>query len=243
MDKAGRYQEVLPDQVGFEMIFVQGGTFLMGSEEFSDAQPHEVSLTEFWIGQNLLTQALWEAVMGKNPAYFQGTNRPIANVTWDDCQAFLRRLNEQTIYTYFLPTEAQWEYAARGGIYAKKHPNWTYVGSNILDEVAWWDENSHDETQYVGQKRPNSLGIFDMSGNLWEWCQDRYSDTYYRECKNSGTISNPTGPKDGESRVVRGGSWDYNFDGYFRVAYRGKNLPTDAYDVIGFRLCRYELTL
>ena len=161
----------------FKMIYVEGGTFMMGaneedSEASDDERPvHKVTLSSYSIGETAVTQALWEAIMGNNPSHFKGANRPVEKVSWDDCQVFIRKLNEKTNRKFRLPTEAEWEFAARGG---NKGKNYKYAGSNIIDNVAWYHENSGNETHPVAQKQPNELGIYDMSGNVWEWCQDRY---------------------------------------------------------------------
>ena len=144
--------------------------------------------------------------MGENPSYFKGENRPVEGVSWDDTQAFLKRLNDQLNLSgdsvYRLPTEAEWEYAARAGNRLK------YAGSMDLEMVGWFLENSSIQTHEVGLKAPNEWGLYDMSGNVREWCQDWYGGSkYYQECKKKGRVKNPTGPKSGDNRVLRGGSW------------------------------------
>ncbi len=212
-------QTITVGGVSFKMIAVEGGTFLMGSPE-SDAEApddekpqHEVTLSNYYIGETEVTQELWEAVMGSNPSSFVGPKLPVEKVTWDDCQAFIGKLNAQTGKTFRLPTEAEWEYAARGG---KKSKGYTYSGSNTKGNVAWYDGSSGGTTHEVGTKQANELGIYDMSGNVWEWCQDWYGDTYY---ENSSTIA-PQGPASGTDRVLRGGSW-YSNAQFCRVAHRG----------------------
>ena len=194
--------------VSFKMIPVEGGTFTMGAtaEQGSDAYDwekpaHEVTLSSYCIGDAEVTQALWQAVMGSNPSYFTGNlQRPVERVSWNDCQTFITKLNQLTGKTFRLPTEAEWEYAARGG---NKSQGYKYAGSNTLGDVAWYDGNSSSTTHPVATKAPNELGLYDMSGNVWEWCQDWYGSY------SSGAQTNPTGPTLGSARVYRGGSWYY----------------------------------
>jgi len=207
-------QHPLISKIEQHMVLVEGGTFMMGSEEYGHERPvHEVELDNFYISRYLVTQEIWEEVMEENPAQFSGSNtrRPVESISWHQCQKFLKKLNELSDYSYRLPTEAEWEYAARGGRYRSllngKIDNLTYAGSNYLEEVAWWDENSHEETQPVGRKRPNALGIYDMSGNVDEWCQDWYDRDYYQSCVDNQITNNPPGPTSGGTKVVRGGSW------------------------------------
>ena len=227
--------------VTFKMIAVEGGTFTMGatSEQGSDAYDwekptHSVTLSSYSIGETEVTQALWQAVMGSNPSYFSGSNKPVEQVSWDDCQDFIRRLNALTGENFRLPTEAEWEYAARGG---NKSRGYKYAGSNNIDNVAWYWDNIPSQssgsagygTQVVASKSPNELGLYDMSGNVWEWCQDRYGSY------SSGSQTNPTGPTSGDSRVYRGGSW-YSDAWYCRVSYRHIYDPTYRSYFIGLRL-------
>ena len=221
--------------VAFKMVKVAGGTFQMGatSEQGSDVwkeeKPiHSVTLSDYYIGQTQVTQQLWEAVMGSNPSYFTGDNRrPVESVSWDDCQEFIEKLNRLTGKNFRLPTEAEWEYAARGG---NKSRGYKYSGSNNPDAVAWYDDNSGGKTHPVAQKQSNELGLYDMSGNVWEWCADRYGDY---SSKNSQT--NPTGPSTGSFRVLRGGNC-YNFAGHARVSNRIRYSPGSRYDRSGLRL-------
>ena len=219
--------------VSFNMIHVEGGTFTMGAtpEQGDDAYDwekpaHQVTLSSYYIGETEVTQALWEAVMGSNPSYFKGSEHPVERVSWDDCQTFIRKLNTLTGKTFRLPTEAEWEYAARSG---KKSQGYKYSGSNTLDNVAWYDDNSGGETHPVKTKSPNELGLYDMSGNVWEWCQD-WSGGY-----DSSSQKNPTGPSTGSARVSRGGSW-YYFARYCRVSFRGNSAPDNRSGSLGFRL-------
>jgi formylglycine-generating enzyme required for sulfatase activity len=216
------------------MVFVEGGTFQMGatSEQGSDADDnekpvHSVTLSDFYIGKYEVTQAQWKAVMGSNPSNFTGDdNRPVEQVSWDKIQEFILKLNQLTGKTYRLPTEAEWEYAARGG---KQSQGYEYAGSNTIDEVAWYNGNSGSKTHPVGQKQPNELGLYDMSGNVREWCQDRYGDY------SSSAQTNPTGPTRGSGRVLRGGSWYFNA-GFCRVADRVNGNPSSRLFNSGFRL-------
>lgn len=221
-----------------EMVLVEGGTFTMGAtpEQGSDADDdekpvHKVTLDSFYIGKFPVTQRLWKAVMGSNPSDFKGDNLPVENVSWDDVQTFLRKLNAATGKTYRLPTEAEWEYAARGG---NKSQGYKYAGSNDPDLVAWHDGNSGNTTHEVGTRFPNELGIYDMSGNVWEWCQD-WSGSY-----SSSPQTNPKGPNSGSYRESRGGCWDSNAWNS-RVSCRSNNIfdiffPGDGCNSLGFRL-------
>ena len=227
-------QTITVDGVSFKMIAVEGGTFLMGSPEsdteaYDDEKPqHEVTLSNYYIGETEVTQELWETVMGSNPSYFVGANLPVQNVSWDDCQAFIGKLNAQTGKTFRLPTEAEWEYAARGG---KKSKGYTYSGSNTIDDVAWYSDNSGEITHEVSTKQANELGIYDMTGNVVEWCQDWYGETYYEEI----STTDPQGPASGTDRVLRGGS-KMSDEEYCRVAYRGYNYPNYRNNNRGLRL-------
>jgi len=212
-----------------EMIFVEGGTFQLGSSSGeSDEKPvHSVTLSAFNIGKYEVTQAQWKAVMGSNPSYFKDCDQcPVVQVSWNDVQDFIRKLNAQTGKNYRLPTEAEWEYAAKGG---KSSKGYTYSGSNDLNSVAWNTENSGSKTHAVGGKQVNELGVYDMTGNVWEWCSDWYGNY------NSYNETNPTGASLGQDRVLRGGSWDFNAD-FCRTAARGRNYPDGRDDYRGFRL-------
>lgn len=189
--------------VQFKMVAVEGGTFQMGSNDGgTDEQPvHSVTLSSYYIGQTEVTQALWEAVMGTNPSYFKGKNLPVERVSWSNCVTFITKLKKLTAQNFRLLTEAEWEYAARGG---RKSKGYRYAGSNNLDAVAWWNDRYGDTTHPVATKQPNELGLYDMSGNVKEWCQDMYNSSYY----SSSPSSNPGGPSSGRYRVIRGGGWD-----------------------------------
>ncbi len=223
--------------VTFNMVYVEGGTFMMGatSEQGSDADSdekptHSVTLSSYYIGQTEVTQALWEEVMGSNPSIFKGDTNPVESVSWDDCQTFIQKLNKRTGKTFRLPTEAEWEYAARGG---KKSRGYKYSGSNVIGTVAWYGSNSGDKIHAVGTKAPNELGIYDMSGNVWEWCNDWYGDY------SSNAQTNPTGAESGSRRVNRGGSWGCNARGC-RSSYRSYISPSDSRNYLGLRLVLSE---
>ena len=219
--------------VQFTMVEVGGGTFTMGatSEQGSDAwdeetPAHQVTLSDYYIGQTEVTQALWEAVMGSNPSDHRGDNLPVEQVSWDDCQVFIQELNQLTGKQFRLPTEAEWEYAARGG---RKSRGYKYAGGNNIDSVAWCDGNSGNETHPVATKQANELGIYDMSGNVLEWCSDWCGDY------TSSSQSDPQGPSSGLYRVIRGGCY-YNFARNCRVSYRISNTLDYRSGYLGLRL-------
>ncbi len=220
--------------IAFKMVNVQGGSFIMGAgpeqcgEEWYNEKPlHKVTLSHFAIAETEVTQALWSAIMGDNPSYRRGDNLPVEQVSYQDCLEFIDELNKVTGYNFRLPTEAEWEYAARGG---QKSKGYKYAGSNNLDEVAVYADNSHSNTQPVAGKKPNELGLYDMSGNVWEWCSDWYSE--YAE----DSQVDPLGPVSGTERCLRGGSW-YSISRYCRVTNRYFNDPDVRYDYYrGLRL-------
>lgn len=200
--------------VEFTMVYVESGTFMMGSDDAyddayndddgDDERPvHQVTLSDYYIGETEVTQALWKAVMGSNPSDFKGDNLPVEYVSWYDCQDFIGRLNQITGENFSLPTEAQWEFAARGGNYSK---GYLYSGSNDSNAVAWYEDNAWYVQDYgtrpVATKQSNELGIYDMSGNVLEWCSDWYGSY------SSAAVTDPAGPSSGYDRVYRGGSWD-----------------------------------
>jgi formylglycine-generating enzyme required for sulfatase activity len=209
--------------VTFEMIDVEGGNFNMGgndSEAYDDEEPvHSEYVSSFQIGKTEVTQALWKAVMRSNPSSFKGDNLPVESVSWNDCKDFIRKLNSLTGQNFRLPTEAEWEYAARGG---NRSRGYKYSGSNNIGEVAWYTNNSSNTTHAVATKAPNELGIYDMSGNVWEWTSDLWSDNY-------------SSSRSGSYRVSRGGSW-YIDANYCRVSCRSYGGPTGGGDGLGFRL-------
>lgn len=222
--------------VQYCMIKVEGGTFTMGatSEQGSDAwdyekPTHQVTLSTYYIGRTEVTQALWEAVMGSNPSRFKGKKLPVENVSYDDCKQFIEKLNVMTGQDFRLPTEAEWEFAARGG---NQSHGYKYSGSNYLDDVAWFRKNSGSETNTVATKRPNELGIYDMSGNVYEWCSDSYAKY------TSSPQTNPRGGS-GSYRVYRGGSW-YCGARYCRVSYRYYYSPDYRDTGFGLRLVLSE---
>ena len=219
--------------ISFEMVYVEGGSFDMGatSEQGSDADSdeypvHSVTLSGYYIGKCEVTQELWEAVMGSNPSHFKGAQKPVESVSWYDCQEFVSRLNRLTGRTFRLPTEAEWEYAARGG---NKSLHYKYSGSGNIGKVAWYTENSGNSTHAVGTKTANELGIYDMSGNVWEWCSDWYGSY------SAGAQTNPQGPSSGSRRVLRGGSW-YRSARNCRVSDRGSIDPSFSSIHYGLRL-------
>ena len=215
--------------INLKMILVEGGTFAMGSNDGdSDEQTvHNITLDSYYIGETEITQAQWRAIMGTNPSLYTGDNRPVENVSWENAQEFCNKLSELTGKRYILPTEAQWEYAARGG---NKSKGYTYSGSNSISEVAVYDTSSHSN---VKSKKPNELGIYDMSGNVLEWCSDWYESSYpfYRYAYTT----NPQGPISGSRRVLRGGSW-VSIPFCCRVASRDNSFPSDHYSFFGFRV-------
>ena len=221
--------------IEYPMVYVSGGSFDMGatSEQGSDAQSdekpvHRVTLSSYSIGKYEVTQELWEAVMGSNPSHFKGSRRPVESVSWNDCQDFIRKLNELTGASFRLPTEAEWEFAARGGNNSR---GYKYSGSNSIGDVAWYYDNSGDETHAVGGKSANELGLYDMSGNVWEWCSDCYG------AYSSSSQTNPKGSGSGSRRVFRGGGWSLSYAGFCRVSIRSSSTPDFRNNIIGLRLC------
>ena len=215
--------------ISIEMVYVQGGTFDMGSNNGDDDEKpvHQVTLGDYYIGKYEVTQAQWKAVMGhsNNPSHFKGDNLPVENVSWNDAKMFISRLNRKTGKRYSLPTEAEWEYAARGG---NKSEGMEYSGGGI-DYVGWYEGNSNSKTHPVGEKWENELGIYDMSGNVWEWCSDWYGSY------SSSSQTDPKGPSSGSNRVNRGGCW-YGSASYCRVANRDSDSPGYRLINLGFRL-------
>ena len=225
------------DGICIEMVKVEAGTFMMGATSemknpYDDEKPvHQVTLTnDYYMGKYEVTQALWQVVMGKNPSYFKGDNLPVNYVRWKDCQRFISKLNSMTGRKFRLPTEAEWEYAARGG---KKSRGYQYSGSSNISDVAWYDGNSGDKTHPVGTKQANELGIYDMTGNVLEWCQDWYGSYY------SSSQTNPTGSDSGSARVSRGGGWNCNAS-YCRLSVRFYYTPDFRLDILGLRLALSE---
>ena len=218
--------------VSFTMIPVEGGTFTMGAtsemtEPWDNEKPtHQVTLSSYYIGETEVTQALWKAVMGSNPSLFEGDDLPVEKVSWDDCQTFISKLNALTGKNFRLPTEAEWEFAARGGNQSR---HTQYSGSSRIDDVAWYLYNSGGTTHPVKTKQPNELGIYDMAGNVWEWCQD-WSGSY-----SSYAQTNPTGTSSGSERVNRGGSY-ISVPRACCSSSRIDGAPEFSYDYLGLRL-------
>ncbi len=237
--ETGRTESSLPSRetitvngVSFDMIRVEGGTYYMGAQSSNssaknydseawewDGPVHQETVSTFYMGETEVTQELWQAVMGTNPSYFKGSQKPVECVSWDECQKFIQKLNSKTERQFRLPTEAEWEYAARGG---NKSKGYKYSGSNSIGQVAWYDDNSSNTTHPVKQKSPNELGLYDMSGNVGEW-----TSSYWR--------SNYNASEDRSRRVRRGGSW-YNYASYARVSYRDYYSPGSSNSGIGLRL-------
>ena len=225
------YPIVKPD---IEMVHIKGGKFKMGCVDeqencVNDERPlHEVHLKDYHIGKYPITQKQWWSVMGVNPAFKEGENLPVEQVSWDDVQEFIKRLNAMTGKKYRLPTEAEWEYAARGGAQSKGH---RYHGHDYLFDVAWYDYNSYGSTQPVGMREPNELGVHDMLGNVWEWVDDWYDRYYYKD----SPLKNPGGPKHGSERVSRGCSFNSG-EGVCRMSLRNYHKPSSRTIYLGFRL-------
>lgn len=224
--------------VRFEMVYIEGGTFTMGatseqeSDAYDDEKPtHSVTLSDYYIGKFEVTQELWKAVIGNNPSKFKDSTKPVESVSWNDCQTFIRKLNNLLSSQldgkrFALPTEAQWEYAARGGM---KSRGYKYAGSNMIDNVAWYTNNSVGTTHKVGTKFPNELGLYDMSGNVREWCHD-WNGSY-----SSHPQTNPIGPSNGSYLMNRGGSW-FIYAGFCRVSRRYISSPSNRCYDLGLRL-------
>ena len=216
------------------MVFVDGGTFFMGKDNskninYNDNEPrHIVNVDPFFISRFELTQDIWEIVMGYNPSFFKGSDLPVENVSWNEALIFINKLNLLTGMDFRLPTEAEWEYAARGGKYSL---DYTFSGSDFVKGVAWYKDNSKNATHEVGRKRPNELGIYDMSGNVAEWCFDFYEFDYYKRCPKD----NPSGPRTGVNKVNRGGSWVME-DIYQDVRVRNVASPDERNPSLGIRL-------
>ena len=234
---SGSTHTFIANNVMFEMVRLEGGTFTMGataeqaSDAFSDELPtHKVTLSPFLIGKYEVSQTLWLAVMGENPSVNTGINLPVDNVTWNECQTFITKLNELTGKNFRLLTEAEWEYAARGG---NKSKGYKYSGSNNLGDVAWYIDNSNNTSHVMGTKAPNELGIYDMTGNVMEWVSD------WKGSYSSGAQTNPTGPDSGTYRVNRGGSYG-NVERLSRITNRNSIDPNMSSKTMGLRLCLPE---
>ncbi len=216
---------------GMIFVWVPGGCYMMGCGEGNNNEKpvHEVCVDGFWMGQTEVTQGQWQRVMDSNPSYFKkGDNYPVEKVSWEDAGEYILKLNGMGNVKFRLPSEAEWEYAARSGGKAEK-----YSGGSDLDGVAWYFNNSGDGTHPVRTKKGNGLGIYDMSGNVWEWCEDVYlADIYSRSNKK-----NPVYHYGCPGRVIRGGSWNYGPD-YMRCAFRYNDDPAFRDYDVGFRLLR-----
>lgn len=214
------------------MILVKGGTFMMGASKEQgalcdkDEIRHEVTLDSFYIGKYEVTQKLWELITGNSPSIHKGEDYPVENVSWNDCHMFISKLNEKSGKKFRLLTEAEWEYAARGGQLSK---HYIFAGGNNINDVAWCDDNSGSMPHSVGTKLANELGIFDMSGNVWEWCEDLYGPYEKTPCLN------PQGPNSGSEHIFRGGSWDY-YARFCRVSFRRCAKPDFHFCNLGLRL-------
>lgn len=232
------------NDIPLRMVFVKGGDMQLGctaerddSCKAREIPNHTVSLPDFYMEETEVTQALWMAVMGRdnNPSYWKGNWLPVERVSWAECQRFVNRLNKFLAadlpqgYRFALPTEAQWEYAARGG---HKSAGTSYSGGNDLKQVAWFYNNSNERTHDVRIKTANELGLFDMSGNVWEWCQDWFDENYYAENKD---WNNPLNDQETAYRVQRGGSWNYAAP-YQRCANRDRGSIYSRYEDCGFRV-------
>jgi formylglycine-generating enzyme required for sulfatase activity len=223
----------LGDGVKMEFVLIQPGSFVMGTDEDndpdSDASPRRrVTLTQpFYLGKYEVTQEQWEKVMGRNPSHFQGAKQPVDTVSWNACQEFLAKLQKRTGRKFALPTEAQWEFACRAGT----RTPWSFGDSDAaMGDYAWNRDNSGQTTHAVGEKQPNAWGLYDMHGNVAEWCADWYAKHTY----SRGDATDPFGPSSGDSRIARGGAWGDD-SGYLKCTYRNCSGPDNATDGIGLR--------
>ncbi|MBF0401761.1 MAG: formylglycine-generating enzyme family protein [Magnetococcales bacterium] len=227
------------DANGMEFVRIEPGKFVMGTafglDVSADEMPqHEVTISRsFYLGRYEVTQAQWEAVMGSNPSEFSGADHPVENVSWEEVQRFIGKLNDKAGgKRYRLPTEAEWEYAARAGTTTSR-----YWGEAVdtMERYAWYTENAGKRTRAVGQLQPNGWGLYDMLGNVWEWCQDWYGSKSYAD----GPVVDPQGPSEGSGRVLRGGSWS-NYASFIRSAHRFELNPTYRRRNLGLRLLMEE---
>ena len=233
------FTEKLFNDIALEMIYIPAGTFLMGSPDndsqaYKDEKPqHQVTITQpFYIGKYPITQEQYEAIMGNNPSYFKnGGKYPVEYVSWNDAQEFCQKLSKLTGKTYRLPTEAEWEYAARAG-----NQSSYYYGDdeNQLGDYAWYEENSNNQTYPVGQKKPNKWGLYDMLGNVWEWCEDDRHDNY-NGAPTDGKVWIDNNCSQSEYRIRRGGSW-FDDSKCCRCAIRGMIFPAWCDSINGFRV-------
>ncbi len=228
-------EQEITNSIGMKFRLIPAGSFMMGASpddgeaEAGEYPSHRVEISKpFYIGIHEVTQELYERVMGENPSEFKGADRPVERVSWNDAVDFCRRLSEMTGENYRLPTEAEWELACRAGSETKY--SW---GDNMDGDYAWYDDNSGSETHPAGQKHPNAWGLYDTSGNVWEWCQDWFDENYF----SRSPAQDPVGPSSGTSRVVRGGSW-YNYAKNMRSSSRFGFRPDKGNHYIGFRVVR-----
>ena len=238
-----KYKTIHVGDVSFKMIHIEGGTFSMGGNHIDSSaneKPiHTVQLSNFCIGETVVTQELWKIVTGKNPSFFKGDKLPVENVSWCDCDNFIKKLNQLTGEKFRLPTEAEWEYAASGGLGGNYQ---LFSGSDNYDDVAWCVENSNGTTHPVALKKPNCFGLYDMSGNVYEWCLDYFDmykmDNYY--CKTQVNPVCTSSKQERLSRIVRGGSY-YSCSNRSRVSYRTSYTWGTTYSFIGLRLASSSL--
>lgn len=225
---------IIPGIDSSELVWVEGGIFKMGSSMNKSEKPiHKVNISSFAFGKYPVTQELWMAVMGNNPSYFIGDKRPVDRVSWGEIQEFFQKINQDKRLLYDqgfrLPSEAEWEYAARGGLNSRRY---RYAGGEKLDEVGWYLENSNYETKEVGLKLPNSLNLYDLSGNVWEWCEDQFHKDYKHALDDGSAL---LGMENDSWRSQRGGSWDSISDSC-RPCARGANSPSRRFSNTGFRV-------
>ena len=224
-----------PKSFPYDMVLVCGGTFMMGSNKADDEEPkHRVTISDFYIGKYLVTQREWQYIMGNNPSYFKGNSLPLEQITWQMANDFILKLNQKTGFCFRLPTEAEWEFAARGGNNSNQYD---FPGSDDIEEVGWYEYNSEKKTHPIGLKKPNELGIFDMCGNVWEWCSDWYGENYYADSPQN----NPKGPITGKLRVYRGGSMN-SYDGDCTVSSRYQSDWMDKGLLVGIRLAHSQFS-
>lgn len=228
------FTHIISGMASSELVLVEGGTFMMGSDEYDREKPiHEVTVPTFAMGKYPVTQELWIAVMGENPSHFIDPNRPVEQVSWEDTQAFFQKINRHTFLKsgliFRLPSEAEWEYAALGG---KQSFSFLHAGSDKLDEVGWFEGNSQGETKPVGLKLANKLDIYDLSGNVWEWCADQWHGDYFGAPKDGSAWIDR---KENANRMLRGGGW-ISSPQHCRPSYRSDLLPSDLDSDVGFRV-------
>ncbi|WP_421795333.1 formylglycine-generating enzyme family protein [Haliscomenobacter sp.] len=228
------FTHIIPGMASSELVLVEGGTLMMGSYENKEEKPvHKVTVSSFAIGKYPVTQELWIAVAGENPSRFINPLHPVERVSWEETQVFFQKINQDTrlpdSHVFRLPTEAEWEYAARGG---NRSGGFRYAGGDKLDEVGWYNDNSQGETKTVGLKLANELGLYDLSGNVWEWCADHWHGNYQGAPKDGSAWIDKE--KDA-ARVLHGGSW-YDASQYCRPSRRNPELPADRDIIVGFRV-------